>query len=127
MSDAEVTTLAKSRYVRALCNRRHVEPRVWQHLRDLVADAEWKRDLRVDVAYAAAGAEAFYLDEIAYRQAVARGDSGEAAAIKARYDKRLADVEGFVELAIGGDVTDASDARAASLRRMLARHRERVK
>ena len=79
------------------------------------------------LAYAAAGAESFYLDAAAYDRARAQKDSALAATIKARFDRRYIEVESLLETIVGTDVEGSTVPRAASLRRMLKKHRERVK
>lgn len=122
--DATVTHQAKGRYLRALCNR--PEPEVFRHVRELVTERPQPEDLRYQVAYAAAGAEAFYADENAYRLALTSGDAAAAARIRERFLLRLREAEALVTAALGVDLKSASDPRTSSLRRLLDRHRERV-
>jgi hypothetical protein len=127
LGDPSVTPRAKERYIRELCSRPDGELRVWEHLRDVASAADWPDTLRMSAAYAAAGAQSFLLDELAYNKARATGDTRAAETIKARFTRRLVAVQNLIQTATGIDLNDANDPRAAALRRTLERHRDRVK
>jgi len=123
LNDAEVTGKAKKRILRDLCSREETD--IFDRLRRSVQRGTWSESLRLDVAYAAAGAPAFFTDPIRYSAAKAGGRGPELYQIRERYTRRLQDVEQLVATALAHLPRD--DARVLSLRRMLAKHRQRLR
>jgi len=127
IADPEVTLRAKGRYLRGLFARPQLEQTVLRGVQGMFESETLSRELRTDAAYAAAGAASFYTDAIAYQKARAQGKGEEAATIKTRCERRIVEIEALIRAAIGTDVNTSSDPRAASLRRMLERHRARLR
>ncbi|MHC4817994.1 MAG: hypothetical protein ACYTF8_08060 [Planctomycetota bacterium] len=122
LDDAEVTGKAKKRILRDLCSREETD--VFDRLRRSVQRGMWSESLRLDVAYAAANAPAFFIDPIRYSSAKAGGRGPELYQIRERYTRRLQEVERLVAAALAH--LPADDARVLSLGRMLAKHRQRL-
>lgn len=118
----EVTTRAKARYLRALCNR--PEPEVLNALRAVVDRGGLSLRIRTELAYAAADSMAFSLDAHAYQRAVAEGKIRSAASIRARFDRRMEEVKHLIAGALDVDVDRGTDPKAAALRRRLERHKK---
>jgi hypothetical protein len=127
LSDPEITGRAKAVYLRSLCNRPDAEPALYLTLRDAIDAADLGDELRLEASYAAAGAAAILRDEIEYSRARAAGDGPRADRIKARFDGRLRAITALVECALGEDLERSGDPRAASIRRMLDKHRARMR
>jgi len=125
--DPGITGRAKRRYLHSLFARPQLEQSVLLGVRAMLAGESLSRELRTEAAYAAAGAASFFSDAIAYQRALAQSKEEQAAAIQARCERRLAQVEALIDAAIGSDVNTSSDPRAASLKRMLERHRARLR
>jgi len=124
LEDPAITGKAKGRYLEAFCNRS--EPEVYAGLRDMLSRGEWTEERRVEIAFAASRGSAFFRDAIEHGRAKAR-NSGDVAAIRARYDRRLTELESLMRAALGPELFDSDDPRARSLRRSLAGHQTRLK
>ncbi len=124
LGDREVTTRAKARFARALCERTQAVPEVFRQLHDIAASADWPATLRVDTANAAANAQSFLLDENEFLRAKARHDGPATTAIRKRFEERLIAVERLIHGLVGAD---PADPRAAAVLRTLDRHRKRLR
>ena len=122
LDDAEVTGKAKKRILRDLCGREEVD--VFDRLGRSMQRGAWSESLRLDVAYAAANAPAFFTDPIQYSMAKAAGEGSRLYEIRERYNRRLQEVEQLVTAALAHLPVD--DARVLSLHRMLKKHRQRL-
>ncbi|MHC4973640.1 MAG: hypothetical protein ACYTG3_15045 [Planctomycetota bacterium] len=123
LDDVEVTGKTKKRILRDLCSREEVE--VFDRLRRSMQRGTWSEGLRLDIAYAAANAQAFFTDPIQYSMARGANDGPRLYKIREQYNRRLAEVEQLVAAALAHLPRD--DARVQSLRRMLEKHRQRLK
>jgi hypothetical protein len=118
LAEAEVTNLAKSRYLRALLTRSEVES--LRRMREAALSDEWSDETRIDVANAAAGSIAFFADARAYQGALAAGDTSTADAARARFEERLRAARALIEAALDvPDLYNSDHPRAASLRKRL--------
>jgi hypothetical protein len=122
LDDVEVTGKTKTRVLRDLCSREELD--VFDRLRRSVQRGTWSESLRLDLAYAAANAPAFFTDPIQYSIARAAGRGPELYQIRERYNRRLQEVEQLVAAALAHLNDD--DPRVLSLQRMLDKHRRRL-
>ncbi|MHC4164981.1 MAG: hypothetical protein ACYSUM_22940 [Planctomycetota bacterium] len=122
LDDVEVTGKAKKRILRDLCGREEID--VFDRLQESMQRGTWSESLRLDVAYAAANAPAFFTDPIHYSMAKAAGRGPRLYQIRERYNRRLQEVEQLIAAALAH--LPADDARVLSLRRMLDKHRQRL-
>ncbi len=113
LADPQVTRRAKARYLEGLCDRG--EPELFASLRDVANEGFMDRDLRVTLAYRAVGSGAFDEDRIEYATAA---EGAPRAGIRARYERRLAEVELLIHAAIPPG--EGSGPLLESLRRQLA-------
>ncbi|HEX5138263.1 MAG TPA: hypothetical protein VFY93_14900 [Planctomycetota bacterium] len=120
LGDPAITRRGKERYLESLCNRG--DPEIFASLREVAERGSLDRELRLSMAYAACRSRAFTLDEIAY--AAAGNDEAARAAIRERYERRLAEVEQLVAAAVPTDA--ASGPVLESLRHKLAEKRNTV-
>jgi hypothetical protein len=120
-ADPRVTRKAKERYLRSLCDRG--EPELLARLRELAQGDLLDRELKVALAYAAAGSRAFYADQAAYGVATAGGEGPPPEEIRARYERRLLEVEQLIAVAVAPDNGPALE----SLRRRLTEQRARLR
>ena len=123
LEDASVTAKAKGRILRGLCDRDEID--VFQRFERIVRRGSWSGELRLELAYAAAGAEGFHRDAVAYSLARAASKGVRPHEIRARYHRRLEEVARLVGAALAD--LPAEDPRVQSLRRMLDNHRRRIK
>jgi hypothetical protein len=123
LDDVEVTGKAKQRILRDLCSREEVD--VFDRLRRSMQRGAWSESLRLNLAYAAAAAPAFYTDPIQYSMAKAAADGPRLYQIRERYNRRLQEVEQLVAAATAH--LPADDPRVLSVGRMLEKHRQRLR
>ncbi|MHC4818475.1 MAG: hypothetical protein ACYTF8_10515 [Planctomycetota bacterium] len=123
LDDVEVTGKTKKRVLRDLFSREEVD--VFDRLRRSMQRGTWSEALRLDVAYAAANAQAFFTDPIQHSMAKAANDGPRLYRIRERFDRRLGEVEQLVSAALAHLPRD--DPRVQSLGRMLEKHRQRLK
>jgi hypothetical protein len=118
LATAEVTDLAKARYVRALVTRSEIES--LRRMREAALGDEWSDETRVDVANAAAGSIAFFADARDYQAALAAGNTSTADAARARFEERSRAARALIEAALNiPDLYNSDHPRAASLRKRL--------
>jgi hypothetical protein len=120
--DPDVTEVAKGQYVRSLCRRSEVE--AFSALRGLAERGELDDKIRLDTAYAMAGSGVFRMDAITYQKAMAEGRQSDAADIRARFDRRIEEVQRYASAALSLDLDSSTDPRAAALRKHLDDHRK---
>lgn len=120
--DPQVTRKAKERYLQSLCDRG--EPELFASLREVVGTGLLDRELRITMAFKAAGSRAFYTDADAYALAASGGEGDPRAAIRERYERRLEEAELLVAAAVPQD--EGAGQTLQSLHRRLAEHRARL-
>ena len=116
LADPQVTRRGKERYLRSICNRG--EPEIFANLREVANEGLLDRELQLTMAYAAVGSTSFHADRAAYAAAIPGAEGDPRAEIRARYERRLAEVELLIDAAVPKG--EGSAPVLESLRRHLA-------
>jgi hypothetical protein len=123
LADPQVTRRGKERYLRSLCNRG--EPELFASLRQVANEGLLDRELRLTMAYAAVDSAAFHTDRAAYAAAAPGAEGDPRAEIRARYERRLAEVELLIDAAVPKG--EGSAPVLESLRRHLSNQASRLR